>query len=164
MISVIVIAGAVFLYAQFLAPTPQSVYLPNFCQPDQNKNTAKADVPIKLYYANWGALGHDLAEGNMDHMTVTLLVDGQPVSGKRQEAIPSAEIPCGYNVSEKYDGAYWGFHKTTLSPLSVGEHSIFVKMTFDTQFTDGFDSDGDGQEDYYGPGSKTFEYSIIVEP
>jgi hypothetical protein len=162
LIGAVVLAGAVFLYFLFLVPTPQSVYLTNFCELDQTKNTAKADVPIDLFYGSWGALGYELVEDNMDHMTIRLLVDGQTVSGKRQKAVPSTEIPCGYNVSDKYDGAYWSFHKTTLAPLSVGEHNIFVSWTYNTEITDGFDADGDGQKDYYGPGNKTFEYTITV--
>jgi hypothetical protein len=164
LIGVLLVAGAVFLYAQFLAPTPQSVYLPNFCELDQFKNTAKAGTPIDLYYDGWGALGYKLTEENREHIKNKLLLDGQSVSGKQQKAVPSDEIPCGYNMPDKYDGIYWSFYKTTLDPLSVGEHDLLVIQIIDAQFTDGFDSDGDGQEDYYGPGSKTFEYSIIVEP
>jgi hypothetical protein len=162
-IGAVVLAGAVFLYFQYLAPKPQPLYIAN-CSEYGGKLPAKAGQPIDLYYGGWGAHGFELAEDNSDHITYRLLVDGKAISGKRQKAIPTDEVPCNMQLPLWFDGAYWSFYKTRLAPLSVGEHDLLITQTIDTQITDGFDSDGDGQDDLYGPGNKTFEYTITVVP
>ena len=121
--------------------------------------TAQAGSQLEIRYGSWLALGEDLAEQNAQHLTVNLVLDGEPVTGVQQPVVPGSEIPCGAS-----DDAYGVFYVTQVGPLSAGTHVASVTWIFDEQVTDGGDADGDGVPDLYGPGEVfTQEFTIIVQ-
>ena len=128
--------------------------------------TVTAGEPFEVHYGEWGALGSELAQDNARHITVRLVVDGQEVAGV-QEPIMSCESIVGYfcGVGAGYcaDGSSWIIYKTTLGPLSPGEHEVIVTYILDEQISDGYDGNGDGNADTYGPGEwGQRRYSILA--
>jgi hypothetical protein len=125
-----------------------------------------AGEPFEAHYGEWGALGSELAEDNARHISVKLVVDGQEVMGV-QEPIMSCESIVGYfcGVGASYcaDGSSWIIYKTTLGPLSPGEHEVIITYILDEQISDGYDSNGDGNADTFGPGEwGQRRYSILA--
>lgn len=104
-------------------------------------------------------MGADLAEQNAQHLTVKLVLDGEPVTGVQQPVIPGSAIPCGARAD-----VYAVFYVTQVGALSAGTHVASVTWIFDEQVTDGYDANGDGAPDLYGPGEVfTHEFTIIAQ-
>jgi hypothetical protein len=142
--------------ASELRPASQIVFLRPRCGTDY---TVQPNIPLEIRYGSWLALGEDLAAQNAEHLTVDFVLDGQPIIGVQQLVMPGSEIPCGALM-----GAYGVFYIAQVGPLSAGTHTALVTWILDEQVTDGYDTDGDGVPDVYGPGVVfTAEFTILVQ-
>jgi hypothetical protein len=81
-----------------------------------------------------------------------LTLDGQPLGDADQYWGEVMEDPDGYAVHWRYP----------LGTLEAGTHRVELSISSDTAFTDGFDSDGDGQLDFFGPGEVFWGWVEIV--
>ncbi len=122
--------------------------------------TVQADKPLEIHYGAWGAIGHDLAKENAEHLTVNLVLDGEPATGVQQSIVPFSTIPCGTPP----DNSYGVFYVTKIESFSVGTHVATVTFFLDEQVTDGYDANGDGLIDLYGPGEVfNHQFTIIAK-
>jgi hypothetical protein len=145
-----------------LAPTvppPQVVSLFRWCGTEY---TVEAGRRIDLRYGGWVALGADVAEQNGQHLTVELLIDGQPVTGYRLPAAPLAQLPCGAGAAP--EGAFIVLRSATVGPLTSGAHSVQATFILDEAVSDGYDYNGDGQPDFIGPGVLTTQSFTLIVP
>lgn len=137
-------------------PTPQIVFLRPRCG---TTYTVQAGRPLEIRYGSWLAKGADLDAQNAQHLTVRLVLDGEPVTSVQQPVVPGSAIPCGTSAE-----SYGVFYVTQVGPLSAGTHAASVTWIFDEQVTDGADVNGDGTPDLYGPGEVfTREFTIIAQ-
>jgi len=142
--------------ASEVRPASQIIFLRPRCG---TTYTVQAGSLLEIRYGSWLAIGEDLAEQNAQHLTVNLVLDGEPVTGVQQPVVPGSEIPCGASAD-----AYGVFYVTQVAPLSAGTHVASVTWILDEAVTDGYDADGDGEPDWYGPGEVfTSEFTIIVQ-
>jgi hypothetical protein len=126
---------------------PQTLFLRPSCGEDLQ---VEANRSIELVYGVWGAQNEDLLAETQDQITVQLFVDGERVTGQRHsDRLAMDEVPCGSELA----GASWLYHTVELDGLPAGSHALRVTFAFDTPITDGFDQNGDGQPDTYGPQS-----------
>lgn len=140
-----------------LPPSPQVILFRPRCG---TTLTIQAGRPLEIHYGTWVAIGLDLAKQNAEHLSVGLLLDGEPVTGVQQPPVPSYAIPCGISVAD----GYGVFYIAQVGPLSAGTHVATQTLSFDEQVTDGYDADGDGTPERYGPGEiRTTEFTLIVE-
>ena len=87
------------------------------------------------------------------------MLDGESVAGVQQPVVPGSAIPCGASAD-----VYFVFYVTQVGPLSAGTHVASVTWIFDEQVTDGYDANGDGAPELYGPGEvSTREFTIIAQ-
>ncbi len=136
--------------------TPQIIFLRPRCG---TTYTVQAGKPLEIRYGSWLALGADLAKQNAQHLTVKLVLDGEPVAGVQQPVMPGSAIPCGALAD-----AYGVFYVIQVGPLSAGSHVASQTFIFDEQVTDGGDFNGDGAPDLYGPGEVfTNQFTIIAQ-
>jgi hypothetical protein len=141
--------------------TPQIIFLRRGCG---TTYTVQAGRPLEIRYGSWVAIGADLANQNAEHLTVRLVLDGELVTGVQQpmvpRLVPSSEIAC---VTASPADAYGVFYVTQVGPLSAGTHVASVTWILDAQVTDGYDANGDGMPELYGPGElATHEFTIIA--
>jgi hypothetical protein len=142
-----------------LAPQPQYVSLSRRCG---DTFTVEAGRPIELSYGGWSARGVELAEQNADQMRIDLLMNGQPITGYRLPAVPVSQLPCP--PPDSLEGFYGVLRITTLSGLAPGTYEMVVTYIATEQITDGYDADGDGQPDLYGPGEVgSFVFTVIAQ-
>ncbi len=123
--------------------------------------TIEASKAIELHYGGWFAKGLALATENANHLTVTLLIDGQEISGTKQEVqqVTTSWYPGASCDSTDYSDAFGTFYIANVDSLSPGEHSVQVIYSFDTHLTDGYNYDG------YGPGElDPFQFTIVASP
>ncbi len=140
-------------------PIPQRVFLRRSC--GELTHVVEANRPIQLLYGVWVAKGKGFLEDDLKHLSVKLRVDGKIMQGELQSPTPISRIPCG----KVFEEGYWAAYMIQLPPLSPGEHIIEFVYSFDGQVTDGYDSDGDGELDLFGPGEWGEQsYTLIVEP
>ena len=138
-------------------PTPQIIFLRPGCG---TTYTVQADRPLEIRYGSWIAIGADLAEQNAQHLTVRLVLDGEPVTGVQQPVVPISAIPCTPPLAD----AYGVFYVTQVGPLGAGTHVASGTWILDEQVTDGYDANGDGAPELYGPGEvSTHEFTIIAQ-
>ena len=116
---------------------------------------------IKLFYIQMiDDKYEELANQNAGHLTVELLLNGETVTGDKQPVAPASEIPCGSPPED----AYGVFYVAQLAPLGPGTYVAQVTWSLDEAVTDGYDADGDGQPNWYGPGVVfTHEFTINVQ-
>lgn len=139
-------------------PTPpQIVFLRPLCGSTYSVQSGR---PLEIHYGSWIANGEDLAKQNAQHLIVRLLIDGQPVAGVQQPVAHSSTIPC----STPLENGYGVYSVARVGALSPGTHVATMTLMFDEQVTDGYDVDGDGTPDLYGPGEiRTREFTIIAQ-
>lgn len=136
--------------------TPQIVFLRSGCGTMYH---IQVGTPLEIQYGAWLAVGKEQTVQNAQHLSVRLVIDGVTVDGIQQPIVAGSEIPC---VVLK--GLFGVYFRTQVEPLSKGTHVVKVTWIFDEQVTDGYDSNGDGSPDMYGPGEIAIEeYMIIVE-
>jgi hypothetical protein len=143
--------------ASELRPASQIIFLRPRCG---DTYTVQANTPLELRYGSWVAIGEDLAQQNADLLTVELALNGEIVTGEKQPVVPSSEIPCG----TPREDAYGVFYVAEVGPLTSGTYHAEATWSFDQAVTDGYDADGDGVPEWYGPGEIfTREFTIIVK-
>jgi hypothetical protein len=143
--------------ASELRPASQIVFLRPSCG---STYTVEAGSLVEIRYGSWIAIGEELALQNAEHLTVDLVLNGETLIGTQQPVVPRSEIPCG----SPSDNAYGVFYVTQLGPLSPGTYVAKVTWILDEPVTDGYDADGDGEPDWYGPGEVfTHEFTINVQ-
>ena len=140
--------------ASELRPASQVIFLRPSCGDTYN---VQANIPLELRYGSWAAIGESLAIQNAEHLTVNLVLDGEPVAGVQQPVIPASEFPCGSPPEDAY-GVYYVAQVDALSP---GTYVAEVTWIFDEAVTDGYDADGNGEPDWY-EGEFTREFTIVV--
>lgn len=141
---------------QAQAPAPQIIFLRPRCG---TTYTVRADTPLEIRYGSWLARGPDLAAQNAQHLSVRLVLDGEPVAGVQQPVMPGSAFPCGASTE-----AYGVFFVAQVGPLSAGTHVALQTIIFDEQVTDGGDYNGDGTPDTFGPGEiGTHQFTIIAQ-
>lgn len=139
-----------------LRPASQIIFLRPLCG---DTYTVQTGSLLEIRYGSWVAIGEDLARQNAEYLTVNLLLNDESVSGVQQPVVSGSEIPCGAPP----DDAYGVFYVTQVGPLSPGTYTARVTWILDEPVTDGYDADGDGEPDWYGPGELfTHEFTIIV--
>jgi signal peptidase I len=142
--------------ASELRPASQIIFLRPSCG---STYTVQAGSPLEIRYGSWIAIGEALAIQNAEHLTVELVLNGETVTGVQQPVVPRSEIPCGMPL----ENAYGVFYVTYVDPLSPGTYIAEVTWILDIAVTDGYDADGDGEPEWYGPGEIfTHEFTIIV--
>jgi len=120
--------------------------------------------PLEIEYGFRGAKGEELVEENADHLRVDFTIDGEHMQGIRMPAVDDTNLPCFEPYREEYENDYWIYFLIELEPLSPGEHVAEVTLSYDQEITDGFDFDGDGELDFYGPGEIfSRQFTIISE-
>jgi len=135
---------------------PQVVFLRSRCSTIYN---VQSDTPLEIHYGAWLAVGREQAVQNAQHLSVRLVIDGEVVDGIQQPVVAGSEIPC-----VALEDLYGVFFSANMDSLSKGTHVVSVTWIFDEQVTDGYDANGDGTPDNYGPGEfVTEEYMIVVE-
>ena len=136
--------------------TPQIVFLRSRCSAIY---TIQAGTPLEIQYGAWLALGKEQTVQNAQHLSAQLVIDGETVKGVQQPVVAGSEIPC-----VTLEGLYGVFFSAQVESITKGSHIAKVTWIFDEQVTDGYDANGDGSPDTYGPGElRTEEYMIIVE-
>jgi hypothetical protein len=103
---------------------------------------AAAGQPIQLTLG-WVTVTPEQAAEFVRVANTHLTVDGQPLSNAHQYWGDVTQ------TSEGYYKVSWAY---PLGTLEAGTHRVEVALSSDTTFSDGFDSDGDGQTDVFGPG------------
>jgi serine/threonine protein kinase len=142
-----------------LAPQPQYVSLSRRCG---DTFTVEAGRPIELTYGGWSTVGAELAEQNADRLRIDLLMNGQPITGHRLPAMPVSQLPCP--PADPLEGVYGVLRVTTLAGLAPGTYEMVVTYIATEQITDGYDANGDGQPDLYGPGEiASFVFTVIAQ-
>ena len=85
--------------------------------------TVIADVPIHLSYGNWQTSGRDIAMENSEHLTVELLVDGEPYDGKMQPVQKVDDTFPGWLCRASIlENPFGFFYTAQIDPLAPGEH------------------------------------------
>jgi hypothetical protein len=135
---------------------PQLVNLIRWCG---TEFVVEAGRPVLLRYGGWVARGAELANASVSQITVELRVDGQLVSGYGLPAYPATQLPCAEITMED---AYAVLRETTLNPLPAGRHDVEVVFIANQEIIDGYDYDGDGQPDVFGPGLMTTQYYTLI--
>jgi hypothetical protein len=112
----------------------------------------QAGQPVELTYA-WLTVKPEQAA---DYVRLThhsrLTLDGQPLGDADQYWGEVMEDPDGYKVRWRYP----------LGTLPAGTHRVELTVSADSAISDGFDSDGDGQADIFGPGEIFFGFVDIL--
>jgi hypothetical protein len=143
--------------ASELRPASQIIFLRPSCG---DTYTVQAGSSLEIRYGSWVAIGEELAMQNAEHLTVELVLNGETVVGEKQPVVPRSEIPCGLPLED----AYGVFYVAQVAPLGPGTYAAEVTWSFDEAVTDGYDANGDGEPDWYGPGEVfTHEFTIVVQ-
>jgi hypothetical protein len=111
---------------------------------EDGTHTLLAGVPIWLHSGGWVALGVECAVQNGEHVKHTITINGVEVPLTRSDI-----FSCSYN---DLPDVYCFMFTALLDPLPVGDYTVILTVELDAQVTDGYDYDGDGEPDRYGPG------------
>ena len=159
--------GAVFLGLLNLNPPATPPLVLNIRPACGSEYTIEAGKTIELHYGGWYADGLELGTENANHLTVTLLVDGQIVSGTKQpvQKVTSTWYPgASCSPTRDYSNAFGTFYIANIGTLTTGEHPVQVIYSFDKQVTDG-GVDDKGNPVFYGPGElDPLQFTIVVSP
>jgi hypothetical protein len=129
-------------------PAGEAVSLYPFCN---CREEVAAGQPIELAYS-WITVESQQAADYLQFTRRQLTLDGQTLGNVDQYWSDVTQHADGYQVRWQYP----------LGTLDVGTHRVELTVSADSAFTDGFDSDGDGQPDVYGPGSLQGWIEIVV--
>ena len=100
-----------------------------------------AGQPAVLHWT-WFATTAPLAQSFADLAEIALTIDGQTFSGLGEY----------WGTPEPYARGYAIQWNLPLPALEPGSHRIETTISLSEQVTDGFDENGDGKKDLYGPG------------
>jgi hypothetical protein len=121
-----------------------AVYIRPFCECTETAEFGQA------VYLRWGwvATTEELTRAYIDASSQKVWIDGLP-------------DPVLWSIGNSdwgeitWNADYQGYASTwswPLPPLSRGSHLIEIEVTLSEAVSDGYDTDGDGQADVYGPG------------
>jgi len=125
----------------------------------------QADEMLELHYGHWGVLGDENIEENEAALTIWLYVNDIPSRGRLATNARTRELTCADR--QDFSDAEWNdtrwMHAVSTVTLGPGTHHIRVVVSLTDEISDGFDNDGDGFPDMYGPGEVfTREYTIVA--
>jgi hypothetical protein len=128
-----------------------------------NSFVIETGQPLELEYGHW-FVREEYLEANQQNLKVALLIDDQEVEGTQQPPIP-APAPSTLCINGSItDDTYMISYKAQLDPLSAGQYTVKYVISIEEEVSDGFDLDGNGEPDAYGPGSiGESAYSIVVQ-
>lgn len=110
-----------------------------------------AGQPVELTWA-WLTVEPGQAADFARLTRLCLTVDGRSLNGLERYWSDVTEDPEGYKVRWTYP----------LGALAAGTHRVELAVSAETALTDGFDGNGDGQADVYGPGEIGFGWVEIA--
>ena len=155
------------LPASTITPFPTAIpFVLNIRPACGSEYTIETGKAIELHYGGWYADGLTLGIENANHLTVTLLIDGQEISGTKQsvQQVTASWFPGASCNSRDYSNAFGTFYIANIGTLTAGEHSVQVIYSFDTQVTDG-GYDDNGNPNVYGPGElDPLQFTIVANP
>lgn len=103
----------------------------------------------------WLAAEEGLTRSFADQVLTTVRLDGTAYTGLKEYWSKPVRLPDGY-------GAHWSL---PLPALAAGTHRVEFSVVAPKAISDGFDGDGDGSRDMYGPGEVFRGWvEIQVEP
>ncbi len=118
------------------------------------RREARLNQPLTASWF-WGFKSADLLERFKSVVTMTLTLDGQTVPQPEQYWGDTRHEDDGVSLPWRYD----------LPPLTAGSHVLELVAHSGVEFTDGFDENGDGKPDAYGPGDFLSGYvEVVVQP
>ena len=163
--SITVIPTSVGISSTPVPPTqiPPTPYVLNIRPACGTKYTVEAGKVIELHYGGWYEFGLALARDNINHLTVTLFIDGRKISGTKQEVqqVTSSWYPGASCGSQDYTDAFGTFYIADIGILSAGEHSVQIIYSFDKQVP----SIDKGNPVFYGPGDlDPLQFTIVAGP
>jgi hypothetical protein len=127
---------------------------------------APADEPLELHYGYWGVIGSDLVEENQSALSIYIYINGTPGVGQSAKPARTSDLPCVERedyTDEAWNEARW-LHAVSTVTLGPGSHHVLIIVSLSDEVSDGFDSDGDGSLDLYGPGELIRqEYTIVAQ-
>ena len=127
--------------------------------------TIEAGRAIELHYGAWYAKGSMFAINSANHLTVTLLIDGQEIHGTKQDVrqVTTSWFPGASCGSIDYSDAYGTFYIANIDSLSAGTHPVQLIYSLDEQVIDGYDTNG--TPNAYGPGElEPVQFTIVAKP
>ena len=128
------------------APT-EAVLLRHVCK---STYTVIANRPLDIYFGAWASRGAERAQENSRLLQAEVSLDGIPLQGRQQDIVADLPIMCG----KDYEVSFWVYYLVSIPDgLSPGEHEVKVKISSTEQVIDGHDNNGDGQDDFFGPGT-----------
>lgn len=124
------------------------------------------DEPVVFQYGYWGVQGDEFIRANDQVLEIRLRVGNKTYQGERGELIGWDEIPCLDPDAERLAevaGAQVLFDEVRIDGFKPGVYPIKVTMSLEQLVSDGFDQDGDGSLDLYGPGViSTVQKTLVV--
>jgi hypothetical protein len=130
--------------------SPEPVFIDPFCN-------CETQVPSGgAAYLTWGWIAAK-SEWTQDFVIAsqtTVTIDGTPYSG--------LEMYWGGTEYSAEDEGYRSVWNYLLPAVEPGRHHVEILLSLNRRVTDGYDSDGDGQVDQYGPG-ETFSGWVDIQ-
>ena len=126
---------------------------------------APGNTRLELHYGYWGVRNDDFVDDNDSALSIRLSVNGEPFQGRRESPIRISEVPC--QLAGQGSGPEWDetrvLYDSIVISLDPGTYDILVVWYLSDQVSDGYDYDGDGVLDQFGPGEVgRREFTLIV--
>jgi hypothetical protein len=123
----------------------------------------EAEVPAGaniVLYGGWEAATQELVLEFFDSVEAFIQIDGEPYSigALFLEDVQFRDV--NEDGEESLEDTYVGYwYQPPIDPLNPGQHIIEIEITYSHPITDGFDLDGDGEEDIY---SETETHRLVL--
>lgn len=133
-------------------PSKERVTIFPFCN---CRREAWVNQPLTAAW-RWGAKTEELMQTLQSQTTLTVTLDGQPIASPKQHwGTIKPAVDEGVEV-------LWSYNLPALTP---GSHVLEFRVASTETLTDGFDGNGDGKADTYGPGEFLSGYvEVVVQP
>lgn len=120
-------------------PEPKSVSV--YCGVQGDSPQYLESNQMASFYWWWGAASEEFRQDYIDSVTFSLRLNGVPIDITRSEQL----------LDECREG--WFCVTWTMPPMTMdpGSNEAVMTVILDREITDGFDTDGDGNLDTYGP-------------